>query len=127
MGVSIDIHVYNLDTLLPDIEKHVEDNGGYREGAIPVRQWFLKVSPEFGIVADGKFYTLWNEYFEDYNAASQFLEAVDMYYFPERDEDEHDGFWCSGYETVSGANAHEVLESLFEDEFGEEGKFTDEY
>lgn len=123
MGVSIDIHVYPLGTLLNSIEKHVEDEGGYREGALPVRQWFMKVAPEFGVVADGKFYTLWSEVFEDYNAAAQFLNAVDRYYFPEYDEEKYDTFWCDDYETAGGANAQEVLRSLFEDEFGYEGKF----
>lgn len=124
MGVSINIHVYPLGKLLNAIEEHVESNGGYRKGALPARQWFMKVAPEFGIVADGKFYALWSEVFEDYNAASQFLGAVDQYYFPGYDDDdEYDTFWSDDYETAGGANALDVLESLFEDEFGYEGKF----
>jgi len=122
MGVSIDVHVYEVGRLLSDIEKYVEENGGYREGALPVRQWFLKVSPEFGAVADGKFYTLWNDYYEDYSAAAEFLSAVDMYYFPEKDD--WDTFWSDAYDTIEGANASEVLSELFPEEFGYEGKFS---
>lgn len=121
MGLSINIHIYPLGALLNAIEEHVEANGGYRQGALPVRQWFTKVAPEFGVVADGKFYTLWSEASEDYNAAAQFLMAVDMYYFP--GEDLYDTFWSDDYEWAGGANAGEVLGSLFEDEFGYEGKF----
>lgn len=131
MGVSIDIHIYNIGELLDEIETYVKKEGGYREGALPVRQWFTRVAPKFGVVEGDKFFLLWNEYYEEYNAATAFLNAVDRYYFPDRTEDnapEDKGYWdtffAHGYGYgVSGATTDEVLSELFPEEFGYEGKF----
>lgn len=122
MGCSINLHVYPVASLLKDIEEFVEESGGRREGALPPREFFSKVADQFGEVADGKFYVVWNEYYEDYNPAINFLKIIQEYYFPNQDTD----FWADDYETISeGANAHEILSDLFEDEFGYEGKFSD--
>lgn len=124
MGVSINLHVYDVPLLLADMDKYVADNGGLREGALPPRQFFDKIAEYFGPVVDGKFYVIWNEYYEEYNPASNFLSIVDRYYFPE-DEDDWD-FWSSAYSTESeGVSAKEVLSDVFEDEFGYKGKFSE--
>lgn len=133
MGVNISLHVHQVETLLNEIEEHIEKNGGYREGALPVREWFLKVAPEFGVVEGNKFLVVWNEYYEVYNPASNFLKVVDDYFFPNHEElgEESergwwDGFWSSNYTTESeGVNSSEILAELFPEEFGYEGKFSD--
>lgn len=132
MGVSINLHVYKVDQLLNDIEEYLEHEGGRRPDSLPPRQWFMKVAESFGALENGKFFVVYNEYYEDYNPCSNFLQAVDKYYFPTRSEDEppeEDGywetFWSDSYETCSGGvNYLEALEILFEDEFGYEGKFN---
>lgn len=140
MGVSINLHVYQRDRLVADILKFVKDEGGIREGALIPHDFLEKVGPEFGILTDKQFLVVWNEYYEDYNPCSNFLQAVDQYYFPGRDEDAtppeeytkatgreyYNTFWSSAYDTESeGANASEILGELFPDEFGYEGKFSD--
>lgn len=130
MGVSIDLQVYTVSSLLDEIEKHVEESGGRREGALPPREWFTKVAEHFGVVDCGKFYVVWNDYYEDYNPANNFLQCVDDYYFPGHEEMDNtgngywNGFFPSCYRTESeGANSLEVLGDVFPEEFGYEGKF----
>lgn len=138
MGVSIDIHVYDRAKLVADIDKYVKQEGGYREGAIPADDFLTAVGNEFGRLTPTEFLVLWNEYYEEYNSGSNFLNAVDRYYFPERDEDSvppdsykdgkgyYDTFWSDGYGYIHGNTCEEVLSGVFPDEFGEEGNFTDE-
>ncbi len=124
MGVSIDIHNYDRGQLTLDIHKWVKDNGGYRDNAVPAEEFVSLVCPEFGTLSEKTFQVLWNEYYEEYNAGTNFLNAVDRYYFPGGTVD---GFWSSAYDTVEGgALVEDVLESVFPTEFGYEGKFSDE-
>lgn len=140
MGVSINLHIYPVESLVREIDQFVMEEGGYREGALPAREFLSKVGNEFGRLTTDEFLVVWNEYYEDYNPASNFLSAVDDYYFPERrdhdkedrvPEDYKDGqgyydtFWADTYTTCSeGANASEILEAVFPEEFGWDGKFT---
>lgn len=123
MGVSINTHVYRVDRLLRSVEEFISENGGYREGALPAREFFMKVYNEFGAVDDNKFYVLWNEYYDEYSPASNFLIIIQEYYFPGQDTE----FWSDDYDTLPGGVSYsEVLSELFEDEFGYEGKFSNE-
>jgi len=125
MGVSIGLHVYDKDRLVKDIDAHVRKNGGYREGAHRADSFLELVGPKFGVVTADKFMVVWNEYYEDYNPGSNFLSAVDDYYFPdheklgeESDDGYWDGFWSDAYSTKSeGATSSEVLEEVFPAEF----------
>lgn len=139
MGISIDLHVYPRATLERDIEKFVVQEGGFREGAVPPERFLSLVGNHFGELTADEFYVIWNEYYEDYNPASNFLQAVQQYYFPDREphavadeeykqrtgREYYDDFYPNNYQTYSGgANADEVLGEVFEDEFGYEGKFS---
>lgn len=139
MGVSINLRVYPLASLVDEIDKFVLEEGGYREGALSPTEFLIKVGDEFGRLTSDEFMVVWNEYYENYNPASNFLTAVDDYYFPERRDREegegvpesykngqgyYDTFWTNKYTTYSeGANAADVLEGVFEDEFGYDGTF----
>lgn len=133
MGVSIHGEAYKVSDVISQITAFVEENGGRREDALPPAQFFAKVAPEFGLIIGDTFVTVWNEYYDEYNAASNFHGAVDHYYFPNHEKDAEesergywDGFWLDGGKSFGGgANASEILGSLFEDEFGYEGKFSD--
>lgn len=134
MGVSINLHVYNKDRLVSDIDRYVVKNGGYREGAHRPDSFLELVGPEFGVVTADKFMVVWNEYYEEYNPASNFLEAVDHYYFPNHEqlgeESENgywDTFWSDAYSTESEGNqALDVLETVFPAEFDwEKGTLRD--
>lgn len=132
MGVSINLHVYDKDRLVTEIDEYVKKEGGYREGAHRADSFLTLVADSFGLLTPTQFLVVWNEYYEDYNPASNFLNAVDKYYFPERNEDNAldggwwESFWADSYSTCSGgANADEVLGDLFPEEFGYEGKFAD--
>lgn len=41
--------------------------------------------PNFGAVVGDKFVMVYNEYYEDYNPTSNFLESANMYYFGTND------------------------------------------
>jgi hypothetical protein len=126
MGVNIHGKAYNVDDLVVEIHKFVEENGGYREGALAAGEFFYEIADDFGVVLDDWFVTVYNEYYEDYNPSHEFNKAVTTYYFPDRREDIQDGeleFYPDGKRFVGGANAGEILETHFEDEFGYEGKF----
>lgn len=132
MGVSIHGEAYNVFDVISQIVEHVENNGGRRENSLPPGEFFAKVAPSFGLIIGDTFVTVWNEYYDDYNPASELLSAVDDYYFPNHEElgkqserGYWDRFWLDGGKSFGGgANALEVLGDLFEDEFGYEGKFT---
>jgi hypothetical protein len=130
MGVSIHGSAYVLADVVDQIDKYVKENGGYRDNALSAYDFLHKVAPEFGAIIDSHFVTVYNEYYEDYNPAYEFTKAVSTYYFPYVDIDEDfdksfdlkNSIYFSG-----GASADEVLDDLFEDEFGYEGKFSDRW
>lgn len=103
MGVSIDIHVYDYFNLVKDITRQAEE-GGIPEGRT-INEFVEKILPEFGIRAGDKFLTLWNEYYEDYNAGSEMMRAARLYFGLE-------DCWLGNYGRVGSANAYEVLEDL---------------
>lgn len=136
MGVSINLHVYQVPPLVREIDKFVMEEGGYREGALSPHKFLSAVGDEFGRLTTDEFLVVWNEYYDNYNPAYNFIKAVDDYYFPERKEQDevpesykngqgyYDTFWGGDYEIYSeGANADEILEAVFPEEFGYDGTF----
>ena len=105
MGVSIDIHVYDYFNLVKEITKAVKEGGVEIPEGRSINDFVERVLPEFGLRAGDKFVTLWNEYYEGYNAGAELFAAVDLYFGL-------DGTFLDGYDWVGGANAHEVLEAL---------------
>lgn len=103
MGTSIEIHVYDYEELIDSIRSLVKDIE-ILDGR-SVEDFVVRVMPEFGRAYGGKWITLWNEYYEDYNAGCEFFRAVELYFGLE-------DVFLSGYEWVGGANALEVLEGL---------------
>lgn len=75
MGVSISIHTYEIDKLLTGIEREVDYTG-----LIPPRELIPKIMDYFGTVEGNKFYVLWNEYYEQYNAGCNFIVLIQKYY-----------------------------------------------
>lgn len=129
MGMNIHGSYVKAYAMVAEIHDFVVENGGYREGSISADEFFSKVSLEFGIMLDGYFVTVYNEYYSDsgYNPQAQFNQAVMRYYFPERGEEIEDGdleFYPDTKSFGDGANAEEILDSLFPEEFGYEGKFS---
>lgn len=113
MGVSIHGSAYDVASLLNEIEAWV---GDLPPGKIPVREFVRALLPHFGLVENGKFYTVWNEYYEEYNPAYEFGKAIAVYY--RGVEDEYDEFYSSSYQMYSsGANAVEVLEEILGEEY----------
>jgi hypothetical protein len=128
MGVSIHGSAYSVDYLVVEINKFVVENGGYREGALDPRSLIHIIGPEFGLILGDKFITVQNEYYEDYNPDYEFTVAIREYYFPHYDR-ENDNLELSFEQYIyfgGGASADEVLDNIFPDEFGYEGKFYNE-
>ena len=109
MGVSIDLHIYDYFDLIKEIKGLVDENGGIPEGR-SLDEFVEKVLPEFGVRAGDKYVTLWNEYYEDYNAGSELFRAVEKYFGL-------DDVFLGSYRTSSGANADDVLSSVFGDRY----------
>lgn len=102
MGVSIHMSSYNyyaLATQISDIADMAKTEGR------TAQEFIDRVLPKFGVVAGDKFLTLYNEYYEDYNAQGAFWTAIDMYFGTEDS-------YISDYEYVPSANAYEVFEEL---------------
>lgn len=128
MGVNIHGEHHRISEVFEAIESFVNKNGGYRKGALSPSEFFYKVADQFGVVLDDWFVTVYNEYYSDsgYNPSYEFDNAVQRYYFPLKDFDEApygQEFDLPYHSFGDGANAEEILESLFEDEFGYDGTF----
>lgn len=103
MGVSIDLHVYDLGAIQQQI-RNIAESIECPEGR--TADYFIEnILPEFGFTADDKYITLWNEYYEGYNSGSELMSAVDMYFGTE-------DTYLDGYGYVGNVNAYEVLEKL---------------
>ena len=130
MGVSIHGDHIRVGEVIRQIDAYVKKNGGYREGALPADEFFDKVATDFGAVLDQHFVLVYNEYYEDYNPSYNFDRAVSLYYFPyvdlDEDYDKHFDLENTTY-FGGGANAEEVVSAVFEEEFGDEGKFSDRW
>lgn len=114
MGVSIDIHIYDYFELIQDIRKQVAEKASHNLPADrSINDFVERVLPQFGFRAGDKWLTLWNEYYEDYNAGSELFRAVEGYFGI-------DDVFLSGYTWFGGANAYEVLEELEIEWLGEE-------
>lgn len=130
MGVSIHGDAFEVSKVIAQIEDYVEKQGGLREGALNPVAFLEEAGPQFGIILGDHFVLVYNEYYEDYNPSYNFDRAVSIYYFPHVDVDEdYDKHFSleGGTYFGGGANAEEVLSGLFEDEFGDEGKFSDRW
>lgn len=104
MGVSIDLHIYDYDSLVDEIRKVVESAKSVPEDRT-VEDFVERVLPHFGVRLGDKFVTLWNEYYEDYNAGAELMHAVDLYFGTEHT-------FLGGYAYGKHANASEVLSDL---------------
>lgn len=108
MGVSIDIRVYDYESLIKQIGE-IADKAGRPDRT--VEYFEEEILPKFGFavsdVEDGDtlFISMWNEFSEDYNLALEMMQAVDLYFGVE------DTYLESSYR-VHGANAYEVLDDL---------------
>lgn len=127
MGINIHGEWHPIAEVLSTMEEFIAKNGGYREGALPASDFFYKVAEDFGAIIDEFWVTVYNEYYSDsgYNPSQEFDAAVQRYYFPEIDWNEN---WETDFDLPyrsfgDGANADDILETHFEDEFGYEGKF----
>ena len=129
MGINIHGEHHKVSDVLKAMDSFVVKNGGLRDGALSVTDFFYKVADDFGVILDDWWVTVYNEYYSDsgYNPSYEFKEAVQRYYFPHIDWDEN---WETDFNLPystqgEGANAYDILETHFEDEFGYEGKFSD--
>jgi hypothetical protein len=107
MGLSFDIHVYDLRKLGESLTNayHVE------EGQLRPLELLEKVRPLFGVTFDSKIFVMQNvEYWEDYSPWSEFIDLFDRYYGSDE-----------GYAALlaaevlwhyTGANADEVAEEI---------------
>ena len=112
MGTNICLHVYDVSAVLEHMQEFIRVNNLDTEGKDKPGTFFFKTVRHFGVVHDGLFYVVWNEYYDEYNPASEWLGMVKTYYgykwTPESKE-----FWPP-YSTYSdGANALEVLEQEY--------------
>lgn len=105
MGVSIDVHVYDIPGLIKEVEEHVAKAKVDLTDKFTPDALLELIMPQFGRVVGNEFFTLWNEYYEDYSAATEFLCFIDGYYGTE-------DFYADGYETFGSANRYEVAEEL---------------
>lgn len=118
MGVSIDVHEFDYDQLCNDYESWVNGNGGFPEGR-SMQEFKDKVMPAFGNRYGDKFLMLWNEYYEDYNAGSEFLSACAKYI------GRYDTPWFNYTLGEWNANADEVLSEILGDSY-DSSEFDDE-
>lgn len=123
MGVSINGEKYWVQDMLSYLENNEQVMAGVAEGKMPPDELLEKVLPEFGDVWEGFFYTVHNEYYEDYNPSYGFTSLVARYYGIV--DKCGDVSWSPDYTSFAyGANAYDVAESLGielddEDEDGE--------
>jgi hypothetical protein len=114
MGVSISVHEFDYDSLCNQFSEWVSDHGGFPEGR-SLAEFEDKILPAFGTRYGDKFLMLWNEYYEDYNAAIEFLIACSKYI----GHDEEDTPWFDYERVCPGANADEVLSEILGDNYGD--------
>jgi len=113
MGVSINTHIYVYNQLVHDIRELVSEEPDRMPEGRSLDEFLQKVLPKFGNRFDGYFVTIWNEYYEDYNPASELMQAVGLYF-------NLSDVWLGNYKTgVGGANAYEILTDVIGDEFDE--------
>ena len=105
MGVSISLHVYDYFELIKSIDLLINEEPDRIPEGRTLNEFVEKILPEFGIRAGDKYVTLWNEYYEDYNAGVELFRAVELYFGL-------DDVFLGGYNSTGNANAEEVLESL---------------
>lgn len=102
MGMSIHLSSYDyyaLATTISDIADMANTDGR------TAQEFIDKVLPYFGVIAGGKFITLYNEYYEEYNSCLEFWHALDLYFGIEDS-------YIGNYDYEEGVNAYEVLEEL---------------
>lgn len=104
MGISIDAHVYDIDTLIESIiAARSGDESSYQLGIVEL---LAKIMPEFGRVFGNEFVVIWNEYYAEYNPAIEFLQFIERYYGIE-------DFFPGDYDTITGgACADDVAEAV---------------
>jgi hypothetical protein len=107
MGVSIDMHVFKVIDLIADIEKQLDkEKIEIPEDKLGPEELLELIMPKFGMVIGDKFYILWNEYYEEYNSASEILTFIRRYY-------QLEDFWSSSYKFARvNNNADEVADEL---------------
>ena len=104
MGVNINASVYRTKDVIAQVERFNQ-----RTDVEPPAVLLAKIMPEFGAVIGKRFVLIWNEYYDEYNPASEFLDFITRYYGASEDDD----FWLEGGATVTGgANADEVASEL---------------
>ena len=100
MGVSINASVYRTKDVIAQVERFNQ-----RTDVEPPAVLLAKIMPEFGAVIGKRFVLIWNEYYDEYNPASEFLDFITRYYGVNED----DFFWLGGgIDVPGGANADEV-------------------
>lgn len=118
MGVIIHGTYAEVDSLVLELEKSDEVRASIGNGKLPARELLELIMPHFGVVNGGKFFTVYNEYFEDYDPFSNFSSLVRRYY-DILDEDWYFPFkiWEDfGYGVTDDDVAHKLGLELSEDE-----------
>lgn len=107
MGILINGEKFSVSDLVNDLEARI----GEPAGKLAPKELLDKVMPAFGVVHEGYFFTVWNEYYEEGNPAWEFTKLVALYYGLV--DTCGDRSWSPEYESYSyGSNAYDVAESL---------------
>lgn len=79
MGVSIDIHKYNVGKIAQWVKKNLEtfEMEPQEEISVLTKVKMLAEAYDADVDSTGDFVLLWNEYFEEYNAAVNFQHDVE--------------------------------------------------
>lgn len=111
MGVSIHGTILDLQKLADTLRERLSETAADTKFLEP-SQFLATVAPFFGHVEGNTFYTIWNEYYDDYNPASNFMEIIERYY----------GLEGRGFDIVTsaeivdyigeGVNAEDIAEQL---------------
>lgn len=111
MGVSIDASIYDIPSAAVHMQQFLYKHAEHRrpEATMDPKDFILTVGPDFGVILDDKFVMVYNEYYEWYNPASNFNQAVNMYYFGTTDLHSLMGTyddcfpWLNGHTVKGGA------------------------
>ena len=105
MGMSIDIHMFDIEKLKEAARKTVT----VKEGLLPVDELIDKALPKFGIVHDNYFVVQTADYWDDYCPWYEVNRFFESYYGDYWDDafDKAQVAW-----TYDGANADEIADEL---------------
>lgn len=90
MGVNIGAEVYEIDKLKSALEAHYDKNIEHVKDKMRPAELLDILMPKFGLVKNGLFILVYNEYWEDFTPVWNFRRSIEKYYGPKPDAKHED-------------------------------------